>query len=54
MCVLLPSVKHIRLGDIDCVSLWFQHIYGRDIQRAIERVELVLSQEEMDKEDLEG
>jgi hypothetical protein len=35
-------------------SRWFQRTLGRDIQRAMERVELVLSQEELDRIDLEG
>jgi hypothetical protein len=54
MDVLLPNTKHVCLGDIGCIALWFQKMCGRDIKRAMERVELLLSPEEMDKEDLEG
>jgi hypothetical protein len=52
--VLLPSVHHVCSSDIGCIKFWFESICGRDIKRAMERVELVLSQEEMDRDDLEG
>jgi hypothetical protein len=54
MCVLLPNTERICLGDIGYIAGWFEYTCGQDIRRAMERVELVLSQEEMDREDLKG
>jgi hypothetical protein len=51
---LFPDPKVVERQEITYMGYWFQGICGRDIERAIERVELVLSQEEMDREDLEG
>jgi hypothetical protein len=52
--VLYPSVTHVCSPDMTYIALWFRKMCGRDIRRTMERVELVLSQEEIDREDLEG